>query len=174
MKYDLKTQLNDVYEEFEGSEPMMEYSKRHGIESAAVLTITDDETASLVALSIAPQIEGKIIVEIGGGIGLLAMHMGYIAKQVYCIEANPIWASCFLASLIANKPKNVSYLFGAADEFDGQIQADIAVFCTHSGVKSMKVAASKFAPIVIDIYGEIIAGAPEKFDKTARKLREIV
>ena len=109
--------------------------------------------------------------EIGGGIGLLALHLGQVAKRVYCIEANPVWASCFLAALLANKPKNVSYLFGAADEFADQIKADVAIFCTHSGIASMKKAAAMFAPEVIDIYGELIDINPTAFDPTARMLR---
>jgi hypothetical protein len=165
--------LDDAYDVFEGSDVLLDYSKRHGIESLGVLPVTGDEGAGLIADYLAERIEGKTVVEIGGGIGLLAMHMGYIAKRVYCIEANPIWSSCFLAALLANKPKNVSYLFGAADEFAGQIKADVAVFCTHSGVASMKVAGSLFAPVVIDVYGELIASNPEAFDKTARKLRLI-
>jgi predicted RNA methylase len=169
----LKDMLDEVYTAYEGSEVLEDYSARHGIKSAGVLTVYDDEVAALVALSIAPQIEGKTVIEIGGGIGLLALHMGHIAKRVYCIEANPIWASCFLAALLANKPKNVSYLLGAADEFLGQIKADVAVFCTHSGVESMKLVAAQFAPVVIDVYGELIASDPEKFDKTARMLRTI-
>jgi len=169
----LKEMLEQVYTAYEGSEVLEQYSERHGIKSAGVLTVHDDETAALVALSIAPQIEGKTVIEIGGGIGLLALHMGHIAKRVYCIEANAIWSSCFLAALLAHKPKNVSYLFGAADEFEGKISGDVAIFCTHSGVDSMKAAASKFAPVVIDVYGELIAAAPEKFDKTARILRTI-
>ena len=132
------------------------------------MTVTEDEMAALITESLAPRIEGKTVIEIGGGIGLLALHMGLIAKRVYCIEANPIWASCFLAALLANKPKNVSYLFGAADEFAGQIKGDVALFCTHSGVEGMKAAASQFAPVVIDVYGELIASNPEKFDKLAR------
>ena len=164
--------IDEIHDTFEGSDILAEYSARHGIESLGVLTVTDDEGASLIADYLAPRIEGKTVVEIGGGIGLLAMHMGFIAKRVYCIEANPIWASCFLAALMANKPKNVSYLFGAADEFAGLIKADVAVFCTHSGVASMNAAASLFAPVVIDAYGELIASAPEKFDYIARTLRQ--
>lgn len=166
--------LENAYEAFEGSDTLQEYSHRHGIESLGVLTVMDDEVASLLAEHLAPRIEGKTVVEIGGGIGLLALHMGFIAKRVYCIEANPVWSSCFLAALMTTKPKNVSYLFGAADEFAGQIRADVALFCTHSGVASMKTAASLFAPIVIDVYGEVIDSNPEAFDKSARKLRAIV
>jgi len=169
----LKDMLEQVYSAYEGSEILEQYSDRHDIKSAGILTIYDDEAAALVALSIAPQIEGKTVIEIGGGIGLLALHMGHIAKRVYCIEANPIWSSCFLAALLADKPKNVSYLFGAAEEFQGQIRGDVAIFCTHSGINSMKAVASKFAPVVIDVYGELIASAPEKFDKAARMLRTI-
>lgn len=164
--------LDGAYNTFEGSEAMIEYGHRHNIHSQAVLTVTDDEGAAAVALAIAPEIEGKTVIEIGGGIGLLALHMGYIAKRVYCIEANPIWASCFIASLLVNKPKNVSYLFGAADEFLGQIKGDVAVFCTHSGVESMRLSAQQFAPKVLDVYGEIIASAPEKFDLFAREARK--
>lgn len=119
----------------------------------------------------APQIAGKTAVEIGGGIGLLALHMGHIAKRVYCIEANPMWSWCFASVLLQSKPKNVSFLFGAADEFVGAIKADVAVFCTHSDVTGMGLVAAQFAPVVIDVYGELIAGNPEGFDRTARELR---
>jgi len=173
MSQDLKGLLDEAYNAFEDSEEMMAYDARHGIKSAAVLTVTDDEAASLIAGYLAPRIEGKTVIEIGGGIGLLALHMGMIANRVYCIEANPIWASCFLAALIANKPKNISYLFGAADEFAGQIKGDVAIICTHSGLESMKAVAAQFAPVVIDVYGELIASNPEAFDKTARTLRRI-
>jgi hypothetical protein len=169
----LKELLNGAYEAFYGSEELDRYTERHGIKSAGILTVTDDETAAMIAASLAPLIGGKTVVEIGGGIGLLALHMGMYAERVYCIEANPIWASCFISSLLVNKQKHVSYLFGSADEFEGQICGDVALFCTHSGLDSMKVAASKFAPVVFDVYGELIASNPDAFNKTAARLRKI-
>jgi hypothetical protein len=167
----LDDMLNHVYEAFDGSDLLQEYSARHGVESAGVLTVTDDAHASMIAAYLAHRIEGKTVIEIGGGLGLLALHMGFYAKRVYCIEASPIWASCFLAALLATKPKHVSYLFGAADEFAGQIHGDVALFCTHSGVDNLRVAASPFAPVVIDVYGELIAAAPDRFDAMAQMLR---
>jgi hypothetical protein len=167
----LDDMLDAAYADMEGSKISRAYSIRHGIESLAVLTVTDDVTADLIASSLEDRIRGKVVVEIGGGIGLLAMHMGLVAKRVFCIEANPIWASSFVAVLLEHKPKNVSFLFGAAEEFAGLIKADVAIFCTHSGVDSMRKAASLFAPEVIDVYGEIIAAAPDKFDQTAIALR---
>lgn len=170
---EINRMLGAVYSAMEGSAASLAYSERHGIASAAVLTVTDDETADLIASHLAPRIEGKTVVEIGGGLGLLSMHMGFIAKRVYCIEANPMWSWCFAGTLLAGKPKNVSYLFGAADEFVGCIKADVAIFCTHSGVETMGLVAAQFAPVVIDVYGELIAASPDKFDPLASLLRKV-
>jgi len=167
----VKELLDEHYNAFEGCEALHEYTQRHNVQSQAVLTIDTDERAYLMSEYLRPQIEGKTVIEIGGGIGLLSMYMGDIAKRVYCIEANPVWASVFLACLIKNKPKNVSYLFGAADEFIGDIKGDVALFLTHSGVESMKLIAANFAPKVIDVHGQMIAQNPEAFDKFAREAR---
>lgn len=163
-----------IYNAMEGSDASLAYSERHGIASQAVLTVHDDETAGLIAEHLAPRISGRTVVEIGGGIGLLACHMGRIAKRVYCIEANPMWSWTFATVLLNTKPKNVSFLFGAADEFLGCIRADVAIYCTHSDVQGMGLVAAQFAPLVIDVYGEIIKGNPEGFDEFARTMREVV
>lgn len=164
--------LSDFYEAMEGSEASLEYSERHNINSAAILTIADDETAGLMAEYLSPRIAGKTVVEIGGGFGLLALHMGHHAKRVYCIEANPMWSWMFAHLLLAKKPKNVSFLFGAADEFLGSIKGDVAIFCTHSDVTGMGLVAAQFAPVVIDVYSEMIAANPSGFDPLASELRK--
>jgi len=167
----LAKMLSEVYNTMEGSETSMAYSDRHNINAAAVLTVIDDETASLITEFVADRIEGKTVVEIGGGIGLLSLHMGLIAKRVYCIEANPMWSWTFAQVLLKTKPRNVSYLFGAADEFVGTIKADVAVYCTHSDVSGMGLVAAQFAPVVIDFYSELIAQYPSAFDASAVALR---
>lgn len=171
---ELDSMLGEVYEAMEGSETSLRYSERHNINSAAVLTVTDDETADAIAKYLAPRIEGKTVIEIGGGIGLLALHMGQIARRVYCIEANPMWSWTFAELLLKGKPRNVSFLFGAADEFLGQIKGDVAIFCTHSDVKGMSLVAAQFASVVIDIYSEIIDAAPDRFDTFAREMRKVI
>lgn len=170
---DLTKLLDETYEAMEGSEASLAYSERHGIAAAAILTVLDDNHALLIAERLRPRIEGKTVVEIGGGIGLLALHLGLIAKRVYCIEANPMWSWAFAEILLQQKPKNVSFLFGAADEFVGAIKGDIAIYCTHSDVKGIGLVASQFARTVIDVYGELIREAPHHFDPTARALRGI-
>lgn len=173
LKAEWKDTLNTVYEVMEGSEASQGYSERHNIRSAAVLTVSDDEIAMMAAQHLASRIEGKTVVEIGGGIGLLSLHMGLYAKRVYCIEANPMWSWVFAGALLAQKPKNVSFLFGAADEFLGCIKGDVALYCTHSDVSGMGLVASQFAPVVIDVWGELILHSPEKFDRNARYWRTL-
>lgn len=162
-----------VYEAMEGSELLEEYSKRHRIESTQVLTVYDDEVAGRIAEHLSPRIKDKTVIEIGGGIGLLAFHLGTYAKHVYCIEASPSWSWAFVGCLYSAKPKNVSYLFGIAEEFAGIISGDISLFCAHSGITRLNEIGKLFASVVIDIYGEIINGAPEKFDSLAIALREM-
>lgn len=169
----MKDLLDGIYEAMEGNDLVNAYSYRHGIESAAVLTVYDDHTARAIAERLAPRIAGKTVVEIGGGIGLLALHLGTVASRVWCIEANPMWSWAFAGTLLKSKPRNVSFLFGSADEFAGQFQGDVAVYCTHSDVKGMGEIARRFAPSVIDVYGEMIAENPEAYDPQARRLRAV-
>ncbi len=156
MASEIATWLTEIYERMESSQVMDEYSDRHGVESAGILTVQDDEMADALARYLAPRIEGRTVIEIGGGIGLLALHMGQYAKRVLCIEANPMWSWTFAALLLAHKPKNVSFLFGAAEEFAGQIRGDVALFCTHSDVAGMREVAGRFAREVIDVYSEVV------------------
>jgi hypothetical protein len=149
------------------------FADRHDIRSAPFLTVTDCETAALIAEHLAPRIQDKTVVEIGGGPGLLALAMGMLARRVYCIEANPLWAVTFTRLLLEKKPRNVSYLFGAAAEFVGAIRADVAVVCTHSDVVGMKKIGLQFAPEAIDVYGELIAANPGAFDAEARRMRDL-
>jgi hypothetical protein len=169
MKREIERDLEKVYEAMEGSEMLEQYCERHGINSAGVLTIYDDDTASTVAEYLAPHIEGRTVVEIGGGIGLLAFHLGLYAKRVYCIEADPNWSWVFAGVLLERKPVNVSYLFGAAQEFVGQIHGDVALFCTHSDAAGMRAVGEKFAPQVIDVYAE----AARAVNPRLAKLRDL-
>jgi hypothetical protein len=154
--------LNRVYEALDGNDMAEDYFARHEIQSAAILTVTDDERAHLIADYLADRVRGKTVVEIGAGIGLLSLHLSGIASRVYAIEANPAWTWVFLGVLFSKKPKNVSWLFGAADEFFGGIHADVAIFCTHSDHEGMRKVAAMFAPVVIDVYDELVGDKREQ------------
>lgn len=157
----LEHALNAVYEMMDGSEMAVDYSDRHGIGSLAILTVTNNEKAELVAGHLAERVRGKVVVEIGGGIGLLAFHLAEYAERVFVIEANPCWPSVYVAFLHLKKPKNVTFIFSAADEMDGHLFADVAIFCTHSDADGMRKAGLMLAPEVIDVYGEVIESTPQ-------------
>jgi len=157
--------------ELEQSDAYSAFADRHNVRAAPYLTVTDPETAVLIAERLCRRIEAKTVVEVGGGIGLLSLAMGAVAKRVYCIEANPMWSFTFAQLLLQKKPKNVSFLLGAADEFIGCIKADVAVFCSHSDVSGMMLLGKQFAPTVLDVCGEMIEANPEAFDPVARRAR---
>lgn len=147
------------------------FAERHNIRSAPNLTVIEVETAELICERLSPRIAGKTVVEIGGGIGILSLAMASVARRVYCIEANPRWAATWTEILVEKKPKNMNYLFGAADEFVGCIRGDVAVICTHSDVQGLKLVGRQFAPQVVDVYGELIEENPAAFDALASRLR---
>lgn len=132
---DIRQKLNAIYEALDGASLLEDYVDRHGIKSEPILTVIDDRMASAIAAYLVPRIEGKTVVEIGGGIGLLACHLGLYAKRIFVIEANPVWSQAFVACLLAGKPKNVSYLYGAADEFAGLFQADLKALNTAAATR---------------------------------------
>lgn len=150
----LGNRLDAYYEEMEGSLMVEHYHERHGTQSAGILTVYDDERAALIVEHLRPRIEGKIVVEVGAGIGLLACHLAGVARRVYAIEVDPAWTSCFLAVMYAKKPANLTFIFGRAEEAP-HIAADVALFCTHSGHTALYNAAARFAPEIIDVYSEI-------------------
>ncbi len=150
-----ETLLNGYYEAMSESPLADEYHRRHGLQSACILTVTDDEKADAIAEWLRPRIEGKVVVEIGAGIGLLACHMAQYAKRVYAIELDPAWTSVFVWQMYAKKPANLTFIFGKAED-SPPIAADVALFCTCSGHAALWMAASRFAPTVIDVYNEIL------------------
>ena len=153
------------------SEAGQHYATRHGVRSAPNLTVATDEIAALIASHLEPRVRNKTVVDVGGGIGLLGLHLADIAAHVFVIEANPVWSLAYLDLFHKQKPSNMSFCFGAAEEFVGRITADIAIVATHSDVSGMMSIASRFAPVCVDVYGELIALNPAAFDEWARNAR---
>lgn len=151
----LEDTVSQYYEAMDGNEALEAYHRRHGTASALILTVLDDERAAQITDFVRERIAGKVVVEIGAGIGLLACHLATVARRVYAIEADPAWMSSFVHVLYRAKPKNLTYIFGAADDAPS-IAADVALFCTHSGHEAMYHAATRFAPVVIDVYDELL------------------
>lgn len=151
----LKDTIETWYSHLDGNDTAEAYHRRHGTESAVILTNYDDEHTALVAAHLRERIAGKVVVEIGAGIGLLACHLAMDARRVYAIEVDPAWSASFVWCLYQHKPANLTFIFGKAEEAP-PLCADVALFCTHSGRDSLYRAASRFAPLVIDVYAELM------------------
>lgn len=151
---DLSKLLDHFYESMDGNEDHESYHDLHGTESAGILTCYDDEKCALLAGFLEERVKGKVVVEIGAGIGLLACHVATSARKVYAIEVDPFWASTFATVLWRKKPKNLTFIWGMAEDAP-PISAEVAYFCTLSGRPAMYQAATKFAPSVIDVYAEL-------------------
>lgn len=144
------------------------YADRHGVRASPQLTVTDDEVAEMLE----PRIRDMTVIDVGGGIGLLGLHMAEVAKRVIVIEANPVWAAAWIDLLHRRKPENLPFFFGSANQLSDLITADVAVITTHSDVSGMMSVASTIATIAIDFYGELIDGNPAAFDPWAREARK--
>ena len=166
--------LYPIYSMLDSSGRFQEYRSRHGLHGSNVLSVLSAEVANLIVEKIKDEIADKVVVEVGAGIGLLGIALGQYARKVFCIEANPYWGFVFAENLVADKPQNVSFLLGAAEEFRGIISGDVALFCAHLSIPYFSDLSSLFAPRVIDIYGEIFGrDSVATEDKMTRLKREL-
>ena len=141
--------IDMAYDTLEGCEDLMKYHERHGIPSLLILTQHDPRTAVQSVAAFKDKIIGKTVVEIGAGVGYLALEMARYATRVFAIEADPAWSWVFTRALYAHKPENLTWIFGTAESVADFIKADIAVVFTRSGIPGMKQVAAKMAPVVI-------------------------
>lgn len=147
--------IDCVYESLEGNLDAKEYNDRHGIRSAHILTITSPTKAELHAAQLTDRIVGKTVIEVGAGVGYLAMAMAKYAHKVFAIEADPAWSWVYMTGLYRQKPANLTWIFGAAEEMVGILHGDVAVVVTRSGIASMQAVAGRLANEVITILREV-------------------
>lgn len=144
-----ETLIEMAYDALEGLEDLMKYHQRHGTPSLLVLTQHSPQIAQETARMLKPDIEGKVVIEIGAGVGFLAIEMARFAKQVYAIEVDPAWSWIFVHSLYAHKPANLTWIFGTTESVIDWLKGDIAIILTNSGIEEMKLLGNKMATKVI-------------------------
>ncbi len=145
---EIGTEVDMVYDALEGYEDLMRYHQDHGTPSLLVLTQLSPKIAHETARLMADEIKDKVVIEIGAGVGFLAIEIALLAKQVYAIEVDPAWSWIFTHSLYAHKPPNLTWIFGAAESVPF-LKGDTAIVCTRSGMKEMETIAKQFAPRVL-------------------------
>ena len=145
----ISDEINMIYDALEGLEVLEEYHERHGNPSLLILTQHSPRVAQEAARLMKPDIENKVVIEIGAGVGFLAIEMAKYAKSVIVFEVDPAWSWIFTKSLYRHKPENLSWIFGNARKFIGIIRGDVAVIFTRSGVNELKCIANEMAPKII-------------------------
>ena len=144
--------IENIYEMLEGEEDVREYHRRHGVKSLLILTCWEHKRAIRSAMFWEKAIKNKVVVEIGAGVGLVAIEMATVAKHVYAIEADPSWSWVFTKYLYRNKPPNLTWIFGRAEDMVGKITGDVSIIFTHSDLEGMKSLGDKFSPETILAY----------------------
>lgn len=148
----LNKAIECVYEMGEGSPQVHEYHRRHGTPSLLILTVFNQREAAKLCKSVFYEIYGKTVIEIGAGVGFLALEMAKHAKRVYAIESDPAWSWTFTQHLYREKPQNLTWIFGRAEEVCEWLRGDVAIIVTRSGHLKMGFLGRLMAPKVIDVY----------------------
>lgn len=143
--------IDKIYDLHEGSPTVFDFCQRHGVESLNVLTILREQEARENVARFTEHIAGRRVVEIGGGVGYLAMEMAKVARSVMAIENDPAWSWVFTKFPYARKPPNLTWIFGLSEGLD--VRADVAVVCSRSGLHEMFGQARRFAPEIVFICG---------------------
>jgi len=144
-----ETLTDMVYECMEGCEDVMAYHNRHGTPSLLILTQHNPKIARYTAGLLAEHIRGKVVIEVGAGIGFLALELARYAKRYIGVEVDPAWSWVFTKSLYRHKPPNLSWFFGCASEAaKAGLRGDVALVFTHSGEEQMRGAAGLLCPQV--------------------------
>jgi protein-L-isoaspartate O-methyltransferase len=146
--------LNAIYQDLDSSQAAEDFHRRHMTPSCGVITVYDTEGVKKIMAMIADKISEKMVIEVGAGVGLLAIAMASMARRVYAIESDPAWSWAFTKILYDIKQPNLTFIFGTAESMVGILKADVAVIVTHSGHKEMRAIAKQLAPEVIDVYEE--------------------
>jgi len=141
--------IEEIYMIQERSEDVEAYHRRHGIQSLGILTVCDKRSAMKEAESLLYDIYGKTVVEIGAGVGLLAIYMARVAKHVYAIEVDPAWTWAFTRDLYRKKPVNLTWIFGTAESVSPWLRGDVAVIYTRSGLTAMAAVAKIMCPKIV-------------------------
>jgi len=145
------TLIELAYDTLEGAEDLMKYHERHGTPSLLILTQHSPQIAreTVRLINTEHDLRGKVIIEIGAGVGFLAIELAKIARQVFAIEVDPAWSWIFTRSLYVHKPTNLTWIFGTAESVLPWLKGDVAIILTRSGKNKMRSLGEHFAPLVI-------------------------
>lgn len=142
-------QLVGIASVIEDSAERNSYDQRMGVRSKHYLTMLHPQDTDWIISRVQKRIAGKVVVEIGAGVGVLAFELARYAEHVFAIEADPAWSWAFTRHLYHAKPANLTWIFDRAENLAPVIKADVAIVVTGSDEEGLRTLASCFAPEVI-------------------------
>lgn len=127
----------------------VDYDKRHGINAKHYLTMTQPSDTDWIIARVKDRIEGRVVVEIGAGAGVLALELAKYAAHVYAIEADPVWSFAFTRHLYSVKPPNLTWILDRAENLVNVISGSVVIVSTGSDEVALRELAEQFGPEVI-------------------------
>ncbi len=124
------------------------YDQRMGLQSKKYLTTIRASDCQWIVDRIRDQITGKVVIELGAGIGVMATALAGLARHVYALEADPMWSWVFARHLYQSKPTNLTYILDRAENLVDIIKADVAICLTGSDDVNLRALCERFAPVV--------------------------
>jgi len=153
--------VNFIYELYhEDSEFRRKVESYHrDTKSTLILTVYTKEKAREEVEKFKHIIRDKVVLELGAGIGILAMEMAKYAKFVVAIEKDPAWSWIFVRNHLYEKPRNLIFVFGDAEEFlklFDSFRPDVVVIYSKSAIDHFIIMALAFRPKAIVLNGKLI------------------
>jgi SAM-dependent methyltransferase len=145
----LSTEAVGVQNMIEDTYDRRTYDERMGVKSKHYLTMVTAADTEWIITRIKDRIAGRVVVEIGAGIGVLAIEMAKYAHRVYAIEVDPAWTWLFARRLYREKPENLTWIFDRAENLIPFAKCDVAIVVTGSDEERLRYIAGTYAPEVI-------------------------
>lgn len=142
----------------------------HDIRSKHYITVVRPDDATWIIEKIRDRITGRVVVEIGAGVGVLAAEMAKIARHVYAIEIDPAWTYLYTRYVYKAKRPNLTWIMDRAENLVGIIKADVAIVVTGSDEEALRALAGRFASEVFLPWQDwndgkaVVAGWPRRAD----------
>lgn len=136
---------------------MAAFNRREDIKTSHIATIVRPENTRWIVERLQAKherLDDMTVVEIGAGIGYLAVDLAHVAKRVFAIEADPLFSRAFGTKLYDEKPSNLTWIFGTATlEMATWVpKADLVVIVTGSDEVRLRKLGEQFALM----YGDVV------------------
>lgn len=147
--------VDDATEWAEGRRDVEDYHERHGTETCQITTVSRPSQAVRVVGAYADRIRGKRVIEVGAGVGLVALEMARHAAHVYAVDLDPIFTWAFVEHVYRVKPPNLTWVFGRVQDVQELLRDkvghsfDVAVCFTRSDGDRLRRICGQLAPEVI-------------------------